>query len=515
MQNTSQHWKNNQKEQIVSESFVELMYEVGDPDSLADASASDNGSIYFANTPIIVNEVDESMVKYATFEQGLWRLDGSCRLLPVEAPYTGTGYVSNILCDDNGVFVTNPVITVSFNRVYSKVIPGITIRWGHVYEDYADTFIVTAYNDDTEVASKTITDNTDSLSQVLLDIMGYNKITVEIVKWANPNRRARIEEIFIGIKRVFGKSDLMSYTHTMSVDPLSFELPKASIDFELSNVEDEFNPFNPDNHSKYMIERQRIVARYGYRIDNAIEWIKAGGFYLSEWGTPQNGITASFVARDLLEFMTDRYVGTIENISLYDIAVSALTQANLPLNRDGSLKWVVDPSLQSIIIPYAELDEDITIAEVLQLVANAGCCVMYQDRNEKLRIEPLSLVLSDYVISPSNSYANADLELSRILKAVNVNEGMAVVENNTEGVTQEIENVLITPAQAPAVGLWVKEFLKNRAVFKGEFRADPRLDALDMITVKNKYVTKPVLVTDIEYSYNGAFRGRYKGRVIA
>ena len=45
-----------------------------------------------------------------------------------------------------------------------------------------------------------------------------------------------------------------------------------------------------------VIKRQEIVVRYGYKVNGAIEWIKAGTFYMSEWDTPSNGITAKFTA---------------------------------------------------------------------------------------------------------------------------------------------------------------------------------------------------------------------------
>lgn len=514
MQAVSQGWKDNQKNTIVGESFVELVYEVGDPDSLADASASDNGAMEFSNTPLIVNEVDETMVRYATFEKDLWKLDGSCRLLSNSAPYSGTGYVSDEICDDEGLFSQNPILTVSFTKVHEKVIPGIIIVWGHVYDDYADSFKVTVYNGETVVNSVTVEGNTQTISKVMEDIVGYDSITIEILKWGNPCRRARVEEIFVGIKKVYGKSDLLSYRHSMNVDLLSAKLPKAEIKFEVSNLEGEYNPFNLESDAKYLIERQRIAVRYGYKINNSIEWIKAGTFYLCEWNTPQNGISASFTARDLLEFMSAKYTENISNTSLYDLAESVLIQASLPSNRDGSLKWVIDESLKNITIIEAELKNDITLAEVLQLVANAGCCVMYQDRKGKLHIEPLSGDLTDYHINAHNSYKNAELELSKKLKSVDVNDGMAVIENDIDGEVQSVKNVLISPDRAVPVGTWIKDTLKNRMLLKGEFRADPRLDPLDKILVSNKYSTNKVIVTEIVYIYNGAFKGRYEGRVI-
>lgn len=514
MQDVSQVWKENQKSPIVSESLIELLYEIGDPDSLADATPSDNGSETFSNTDIITNEIDEPMTRYATFERDLWKLDGSMTLLPEEAPYTGTGYVGDVICNNDGLFDVNPVITITFSQVYTKLIPGVTIRWGEVYQDYADTFKVTAYNGSTEVASVTVTNNTSTISQALTDIVDYDKIIIEIIKWGNPQRRARIEEVFVGLKQVYTKRDIINYKHSMSVDLLSAKLPKAEISFSISNLEGEYNPFNPLSQARYLIERQRIVVKYGYKLNGGVQWIKAGGFYLSDWVTPQNGVTASFTGRDLLEFMNNPYVGTISNITLYDLAISALTQANLPLNRDGSVKWVLDESLQSITVVSAELKEGITIAEILQLIANAGRCVMYQDRDEKLHIEPLSGGLTDYVINTANSYHNSEIKLSKKLKSVDVNKGTAVIVNDTEGEVQKVDNALIPIEQASDVGTWIKDTLKGRVTISGEFRADPRLDALDKITVANKYTDSTVIVTDIEYIYNGAFKGKYEGRVI-
>ncbi len=512
MQTVSREWKQNQNNPIVTESFVELLYEVGDPESLSDATATDNGATHFSNTDLIVNEIDETMTKYATFERNLWKLDGSCRLLPEEAPYTGTGFVSDTICDEEGLFEKNPIITISFSKVYSKVIPGITIRWGRVYEDYATTFKITVYNGETVIATSEIIGNTEVITQVLRDIVDYDKLTIEIIKWGNPYRRARIEEIFIGLKRVYGKSELMNYQHIMSVDLLSAKLPKNEIKFEISNLDGEYNPLNPDSYAKYLIERQRIVAKYGFKINGAIEWIKAGAVYLNEWDTPQNGITATFTGRDLLEFMNDNYTGTVTNITLYDLAIEILELADLPLNRDGSVKWVLDDSLKDIMIENAELDN--SLAEVLQMIANAGCCVMYQDRDERLYIKPLSAVLTDYSIDRNNSFTDSELTLSKKLKSVNVNKGMAIVENDVDGEEQPVENPLISLTQSETVATWVKDILKHRMMFKGNFRADPRLDALDMITVANKYGRTPTVITEIIYTYKGAFRGVYEGRAM-
>ena len=49
MQNVSQKWKDNQEQYLVGESYVEVILNVGDPESQEDASVSDNGSDFKQN----------------------------------------------------------------------------------------------------------------------------------------------------------------------------------------------------------------------------------------------------------------------------------------------------------------------------------------------------------------------------------------------------------------------------------------------------------------------------------
>ena len=46
------------------------------------------------------------------------------------------------------------------------------------------------------------------------------------------------------------------------------------------------------------------------------------------------------------------------------------------------------------------------------------------------------------------------------------------------------------------------------------WRADVSLDALDIVNHENDYSTNRVRMTEVEFKYNGAFRGTGKGKVI-
>ena len=530
MQTVSEHWKNAHKQTLLNESFVEVSLDIADPDALADASSQDNGAVYISDTSEIVSEVDKNIVPYCTLEQNLWVLDGGRKAIP-ESAYGESGYVGDALSDDKCVFSDKtPTITINFTKVFDSLIPGVTITWSPAYGEFADNFVVTAYNGNTIVAEKEVMGNRSVKSLVMVDIVNYDRIVIRIKKWCLPYHRARVEEVFVGMNKVYSKSELFDYTHTQSVDPVSTSLPKTEIKFSIDNVDGDYNPYNEQGMAKYLMSRQEVKARYGLKMnDGTIEWIKGGTFYLSEWYAKQNGLSADFTARDLLEFMSVIYEDNhdLTSRSLYDLADRVLRAADLPLNSDGSVKWIIDESLKSIFTT-APLPRD-TLANCLQVIANAGECVLYQDRNGTLHIEPLKFEVSDYVINSFNSYSKSEITLSKSIKQVNVKLYQYTIgENGFENTTTEvsvpigatgetivIDNPLVVYAnRATALGTWIGTHLGHRMTLDSSWRADVRLDPLDIITNENEYNNSNVRMTEVKYKFNGAFRGTGKGKVI-
>ena len=421
MQTVSQKWKDNQDKTLVNESFVEVSIDIADPDALVDATARDNGSVYISNTPQVVNEVNKTFTPYATLEQNLWVLDGSRQIIP-KGNRGECGYVGNVLSGTNGSFDKEPVLSIDFSKVHNNLIPALTITWSETFGEYARDFTITAYNGNEVVATQKVTDNKDIKSIVYVDIEGYNRIEIVVHKWCLPYHRARIEDIFIGMSKKYSKKELFSFSHSQTADPISTELPKSDISFSIDNTDNSYNPQNEKGLSKYLIERQEIKTRYGYKMDDgSIEWIDGGIFYLSEWDAEQNGMKANFTARDLLEFMSGTFYKGIynkEGTSLYDLALQVLQDADLPLNSDGSVKWVIDDSLKNIKTS-APLPID-THANCLQLIANAGGCTLTQNRGGTLYIKPILTDTVEYDMTLYKSYAKPDIVLSKPLKEVDV-----------------------------------------------------------------------------------------------
>ncbi len=400
MQKVSDKWVAIQNDTLVDESQIELYMKVTDPDASEDASASVNSEQTFSQIEDVVGGVDYQITPHATLELNFWLLDGSRTLMESDSDGTNR-YVSHSPSGADKIFGTHPIISIGFSQVHQNLIQGVSVVWGKHWGEYAEEFIVTAYNGTNIVATKRVTDNTSVTSIVRMDIRDYDSITIEIVKWCLPYHRARVEEIILGINQVFGKGDLMSYSHNQNISPLSTELPNIEVSFSLSNIDNAYNPHNPDSLSQYLMERQEVSVRYGYKIDGVYEWIDGGKLYLSEWDAPQDGNTVDFKSRDLLAFMTENFYGGQyhpEGISLYDLAEEVLIDANLPPHSDGGVRWEIDESLKDIYT-VAPLPID-THANCLQLIANAGGCAICPDRSGRIKIQVIPTDSSNLIEFP-------------------------------------------------------------------------------------------------------------------
>lgn len=336
---------------------------------------------------------------------------------------------------------------------------------------------------------------------------------------------------------VYTKKDLLSFTHQQTGSLVSGELPKNHISFSLDNSDDKWNPNNPRGLERYLSDRLKVVLRYGYVINGVEQWIPGGLFYLSEWHTPPNGIEARFVARDVFEYMIDTtYTGEITG-TLYDIALRAIEAAEIPEDKtaeplilgtsvlgSAAIGWIpkfsvsVSEELAKYTVGDIEYNNGDSVAVILQKCANAAGCVMYQNREGTLVIGKLSYEDTGYVIPKRLSYAYPEIDFSRPMKNVSVtylgNE-VSVYSFSSTGETQTLNNDFITTKdQADVVAKWVCDSLRSRQQITGEYRGDPRFDLFDVVSVESKYGTiAGVVLTDIKYSFTGAFRTTYSGYI--
>lgn len=513
MIHVSDGWKSAHKDLLLPETFIEISYSVTEPGLQQEGIASSNMEESYSDTQSLLSTVTVDKEKYGTLEWNFWGLDGSYAYFD-DTP-KNPGYVTDVLSGEDAVFTALPTVEITFASRHTEPIPGMTITWSETFSEWAVRFRIAAYDGDTLVSERIVEDNTSPLSTVWVDLSGYTKLVIEVLEWSHPQHRARIAQVILGIQALYTKNDLLGYSHIMAADLLSAALPKNEIVFRLRNEDSRWNPENPTGAERYLMERQEVTVKYGMTVGDSTEWIDGGHFWISGWSTPANGIEATFTARDLLEFMNEKYTG-ITSGTLYDIALAAFRQANLPMTNSGAPRYSIDSSL---IAYSATVSEEHTIAEVLQKVAHMGCCVLYQDREGIMHLEPRGERKTDYEITRTLSYTHPEFDITKPLKAVEVNYGAEQyfrLNVNTVGEVQTVDNSFIqSEAVAQRVAEATAEVLKGRKTLSGQYRADPRMDVLDEVTVESKFATNPVVITEIEYSTTGGgFIGRFAGRLV-
>lgn len=516
MQSVSNAWKTMQTENILPLSDIEIKYAATDIDAMNHATVTSNSTASDVTSADLAAVVRGGVVHdpEQTLELNKWILDGSILL---KGSYI-KGYASGYLSQNDNTFSTAPKVTITFDETRTILSQGVVVRFSTAYNEYATDFVVKAYLNSTQVATKTVTGNNQVEAEVEIAIQNYNKIEITINKWCLPQSRARIESISIGATKTFTKADIISYKQNMKSSLFSFSLPDYNIEFEFDNSDDEWNPDNPTGVYQSLAERQEIHVKYGYLINGSYEYISGGIYFLSEWNTPQNGITARFKARDLTIFMQDQFDGSMyegQTTTYKALAEAAFAQSNIPTFSDGTNRWDTTDLVSAPVVMPSNLSQ-YTCAEIVQLCCIATACIMRYGRDGKMYCEQLDTTAQDYQINRFNSYQDAEYEMSSALRGVDINNGQFSDTVSTTGEIQYVTNPLMNDmdvGEATPILQYIADHLRYRRTLSGQYRADPRLDVFDYITVVNKFATMSVVITTLNLTYNGMFTATYEGRV--
>lgn len=521
MEHPSQKWLSKFSETLVPETFIKIFYDSTEPGVQKDASASADTQASFSNVSGITSDNDKRTIsKYATGEPNLHLLDGTFLLSPAPGSSANdAGYISRDIVSESN----HPKLTFTFSRLHTSPIPGVTILWSETLNEYAKSFKLTAYSGDTQVSTITVNDNNSFRAEVDWEISGYDKITLEVLSWCLPDRRARIEWFMVGFRLAYTKNNLISYTHESNRDPISGQLSKDSISFSLDNSQQTWNPLNPQGMYRYLYERQLVTVSYGMDIDGTTEWINGGKFFMSEWSVPANGIEASFVARDALGFLMDSaYIGR-KSGTLYDICIDALSR--LPEN---TASYSISDELKDYTVDISkENNSSYKNSDILQTAANAAGMVLYQTREGEIRIERPTFFAGSssevYEIDPMNNYKWPEITFSPRLKdvscSVNNTTRLYPSNSNVDGVTQSISNPLLNDSILEKGKNSMTEaysILSTRKKASLEYRASPHIDALDHVKLNHSFgYASEMFVTNAKYTFNGCFKGTLEGYMLS
>lgn len=517
MERATDKWTQKFNNTLVPETFVEITVGITAPGVNKKAKFVTSAMSAFANANALSQAGVVSFVKYGTGEPNLCVLDGSCKVVPASAPYENTGFVSSTIFSTSNP----PVLFATFASEVKSSVPGVNIIWSSIFNEYATSFKVTSYLGAQELNSVTVTGNTSVSSDVEIELNGFDTVKVEVLDWCIPNRKARIEQFRIGQYLIFDKTKILSYRHTSSRDPISGQLSQESISFSLDNSDRTWDSVNPQGIYKYIYERQPISVRYGMDIDGKVEWVNGGKFFLSEWSVPANSIEASFSARDsFLYLMSTTYTGRKYG-TLYEMCYDALE-----LLEADEITFDISDELKDYSADISSDGSSYKNSDILQLAANAAGMALYQTRDGVITIKrayEFGSGTNVEDITLLNNYSWPEITFAQNLLNVTTSVGnktYAYPENPSgRGVSQSLSNALLSESTLEKSRNALTEsysVLSNRRKATLEYRASPTTDALDFVKIHHQFdYSATLLLTNVAYTYNGCFKGKLEGYMMA
>lgn len=415
MQKVSQAYKDSMKSHLRNRAYIKATVGIINSEAQDNVRArkEKNDFTFFSDNKKIFYGYEVDKV-YATAENDFTKTDGSMYFLPMEnknIEYYNNGAVSNTL---NGTFY------VDFGKTYGHDIKGLTIDFGEYYPTVFNVEWNEGVNQYNNNSSLFITED-------VFNNVSYFKITA--LSMVNENGRLRIYQFSCGISKTFSNNDVISYRLKDYVSPITETIPSQDMTLEIDNQNLYYSVDNPNSAFSFFEIGQELKVSFGYDVtgNGDIEWLPENTCYLKTWKA--DDVKAKFTATDQFDYLTGKYNnGKYYNngISLYDLAIDVLNDAGITDVRE----YYIDPYLKTVIVknPIPSVKH----SEALQIIANAGRCVLYQDRKKRIRMK--SSFIPDMTATANNQteYSNTEKLLKSVKKefyAVN-SKDFSVVDGN-------------------------------------------------------------------------------------
>lgn len=387
MYQTSQEYKESMKRPVRNQSYMKIQLGLINQEAQQTAGLSDTNKYNdFSDAESIFNQ--HTVRRYATYESNFWKANGISFFLPEKkSDYRKDGITSTNLFEES--------FHVKFVFGCGKSdIKGLTIKFGR---NYPTKFTIVTDN-----ATSFEYENTEELFKSDDVFENTESIELVITEMNVPNARVRIDYIIFGLGLEYDDEWISEASSNTTLSAINEDLPESEFKVTLCNDDQLFNVDNPSSDINFLESGQKVNVMMGYMLDDGnIEWIKMHSLYVSEWSADDS--SATITAVDILKYLDEKYYKGIyyeDGISLYDLAVLVLTDAGL--NED---EYYIDSYMKKVYV-HNPLP-NVTHKEALQIIANAGRCIMDYDRNGKIRIRVAFKPTYDTTSNGETYFSNA------------------------------------------------------------------------------------------------------------
>ncbi|TCU74223.1 hypothetical protein EV204_104261 [Tissierella praeacuta] len=364
---------------------VIIDYTSGEMDQSVEVSTSGNANISYPNQ--VTDGISSISAKFASLD-GSWKLGDGYRLAPTDGK-SQMGWWSDALSNSDGSISVWIAVNFQPRPIHSLKLSGDDKRG-----EYPVDFDIILKNEKGETLFiDTIRDNNKvhwvkPLDEVFTQVAS---IEYKIKCWSHPHRQAKISEIFTNIQEIYEDKDLISIDLLEEVGITGGTVYEGSISsneirVRLNNIDGKFHEGNKQSPLYQLFKPdRRIRAELGVQLDSGLkEFAPLGVFWSKQWKSDSKKIYAEVVGRDMLDKLMEtdfKMESPLRNISLYDLALMVLKDADIP----EKYYWI-DNELKDYIVPYVYL-EDKSHREVLRMITEACLGRTYCDRQGVIRVE--------------------------------------------------------------------------------------------------------------------------------
>jgi hypothetical protein len=274
---------------------------------------------------------------YATFEPDFWLLDGEYKLKPSDS-LTHVGLMSLSMSEGNGVFGTDPVLTLTFASSHATA--GLTLRFMEQTNDYSNSLRVVYYSGASVVRTDDYAPESWRFSTGQA-VASFNKIVITFYRTNKAYRHLRLTGLDFGNLTYFTGDEIRSAKLTEQVSPIALGLKSNTLEVNLISATADFSIVDPQGDYAELVNSQPLDVYEEVGLDT----VYMGQFFLREWVNESD--------TEMLFKCVDR-VGVLEGLPYKGNFWESAT----------TIETILTDLLTAIKVPY-EIDADLAGSTVL------------------------------------------------------------------------------------------------------------------------------------------------------
>lgn len=398
--------------------YVEVIYDVPDIETTPIAD--------YSSTYTNINEIDDGRRvenNYASLDY--LPLDGT-RLSVLDGINTNAGYISDDIFED----IQSPTIDLTFE---SSTIQGITIY----FKDNYPTNMTLEFSD----LSSIIVEPDNEIVQVIFDEpKTITSVSITINEMEYSDRKIKIQEVDLGISYVYQDQDLIEFTVDEEVNKLVEEVPTNETSITINNMQDLFNPLNPQGVVKYLSDGSKIIPHIGVLTETqGVEFVKMGEFYFDSY-TNNSDKTTTLTGKNIIKQLESE---TFKNDNETDFFQTLFTQEDFEsFMRNYKYQWNIEYYKTVWFTIYLQHDN---LMNLLKDISFINTTLLYGDRNNIMKMRLIDTNIKDQL---TKSELLNDVEYKSIEKLNVLNLNRTVTSSGTT-TSREIYSGSVVLEQSP------------------------------------------------------------------